>query len=460
LSEALRAGVSPVSRAPSDAELASRLTRLAGLRLGVLTLFLAVLALVYLQGQAPDGFSAQVAFATVGSAYGLAGLYVWLLRSRVALRTVAQLQLVTDQLGWTAFVYVSGGITSGATSLYGLSCLSGAIVLGLRGGLVAYGAAAASYVALALGFAFDLLPTPPDQNAAAYVTELRAMGFPLVANLAALALVTGLAAYLAERLRSTDTSLAEANARAEEAEKLAVLGRVAAGLAHEIRNPLGAISGSIELLRASPGLGQEDRELCDLVRRETERLDALVSDMLELARPHALALEILDAAAVAREVATLASCSGRGADVELVLAGSASVFVEADPAQLRQLLWNLVRNAIQASAAGSEVELLVGVDGEDVLVEVRDRGPGIAPHARARIFDAFYSTRSKGTGIGLAVVRRIVDAHGWSIEVLDREGGGARFVVKAPRPKAGAEAARGAATHPGAAEPSTDPPSA
>jgi two-component system, NtrC family, sensor histidine kinase HydH len=460
LSEALRAGESPASRAPSDAELASRLTRLAGLRLGVLTVFLAVLALVYLRGQAPDGFSAQVAFVAVASAYGLAGLYVWLLRSQVALRTVAQLQLVTDQLGWTAFVYVSGGITSGATSLYGLSCLSGAIVLGLRGGLVAYGAAATSYIALGLGFALDLVPTPPDQNPAAYMTELRGMGFPLVANLAALALVTGLAAYLAERLRTTDTSLAEANARAEEAEKLAVLGRVAAGLAHEIRNPLGAIAGSIELLRESPALGTEDRELCELVRRETERLDALVSDMLELARPRTLSLERFDAAAVAREVATLASRTGRGADVALVVGGGASVRIEADPAQLRQLLWNLVRNAVQASAAESEVEVVVGHDGEDVVLEVRDRGPGIAPGARARIFDAFYSTRSKGTGIGLAVVRRIVEAHGWSIEVLDREGGGARFVVRAPSPKEAEEEARDAAKHPEAIGPSTDPPSA
>ncbi len=460
MSEASRAGAPPASRAPSDAELASRLTRLAGLRLGVLTVLLAVLALVYLRGQAPDGFSAQVAFVTVASAYGLAGLYVWLLRSEVGLRTVAQLQLVTDQLGWTAFVYVSGGITSGATSLYGLSCLSGAIVLGLRGGIVAYGAAATSYLALALGFLLDLLPTPPDQNPEAYVTELRAMGFPLVANLAALALVTGLAAYLAERLRSTDTSLAEANARAEEAEKLAVLGRVAAGLAHEIRNPLGAIAGSIELLRESPALGAEDRELCDLVRRETERLDALVSDMLELARPRPLELSPLDAAEVAREVATLASRTGRGTDVALSASASASAPLEADPAQLRQLLWNLVRNAIQASAAGSEVELEVGLDGDEVVLEVRDRGPGIAPEAKARIFDAFYSTRSKGTGIGLAVVRRIVEAHGWRIEVLDREGGGARFVVRAPKPSSSEAEARGAATHRGADEPPRDPPSA
>jgi signal transduction histidine kinase len=238
--------------------------------------------------------------------------------------------------------------------------------------------------------------------------------------------------YLANRLRVAGGDLAIAEARAEEAERLAALGRLAAGLAHEIRNPLGGIAGSIELLRTSPGLTQEDRHLCDIVNREAERLNDLVDDMLDLARPRVPQPEDLEAAQLARDVVDLAARSGRGEDVHVRYDGLASLHLFADASQLRQVLWNLVRNAVQASSAGDEVIVRTSrTSGGEAAIEVIDQGPGIPSNARDRIFDAFYTTRSHGTGVGLAVVKRIVDAHRWRIEVDGDDG--ATFRVLVPR---------------------------
>jgi signal transduction histidine kinase len=225
-----------------------------------------------------------------------------------------------------------------------------------------------------------------------------------------------------------------------EAERLALLGRVAAGLAHEIRNPLGSISGSIDMLRESPGLSDEDKQLCAIIQREAGRLNHLVGDMLDLSKPKLPRLEPVDVATVARDVVALAGVSERSGsgDVRVAYEGpEGPIVARCDGAQLRQVLWNLVRNGVQASGAGSTVRIRVKREGDDVVIEVEDHGPGIPESAKHRIFDAFFTTRSHGTGMGLAVVKRIIDDHapfGARIAVVSPrdERGGATFRVLLP----------------------------
>jgi signal transduction histidine kinase len=417
----------------ADAPLARRLTWLTALRLVVLTIFLVFTTTLYLRGLSLTGYSSLLSLATVGTAYFLAAVYAAVLRSGRGLTTVARVQLVTDQLTWTVMVYMTGGATSGATSLYGLTCLSGAILLGGEGGLLALFAGAGAYISLCGAFALRLILPPPDQPIDVYVTRWADMGFPLFVNLLGLCVVTLLASYLAERLRITGGHLEEATARAEQAERLAALGRLAAGLAHEIRNPLGSIAGSIELLRTGGTLCEEDQKLCEIVEREAARLNDLVGDMLDLSRPRAPVKTTVDIAAVARDLVTLAAKSGRGADVRVRYDGPDSAPVLADAAQMRQVVWNLMRNAIQASSPGDEVNVKVRDDEKaDRLLEVGDHGPGIPAEARARLFDAFFTTRAHGMGIGLAVVKRIVDDHGFTVDVQSEDGQGTTFSVRIP----------------------------
>ncbi|WP_437776135.1 sensor histidine kinase [Sorangium sp. So ce1097] len=439
------APLSPGAPGGGEAPLASRLTWLIALRLAVLTVFLVVTAAVYLRGFTPGSFSSIVALVTVAVAYGVSGIYAVFLRMKRALRTIARAQLVTDQITWTALVYITGGATSGATSLYGLTCLTGAILLGLPGAIVAAVSGASAYLVLCAALGLNLVGVPPDQPSGAYVTHWGELRYPMFVNLLAIIVVTLLASYLAERLRATGGRLVQATARAEQAERLAALGRLAAGLAHEIRNPLGSIAGSIELLRTGGTLSDEDRKLCEIIERETARLNDLVGDMLDLSRPRAPALEPVDLSATARDVVVLAGRSGRGGDVDVRFEGPPSAPVAADAAQMRQVVWNLVRNAIQASSPGAAVTVRLARDARDAgawALEIRDQGRGIPAGARDRLFDAFFTTRTHGMGIGLAVVKRILDDHGFAIEVDSREGEGTAFRVKIPdRPLAAGAAA-------------------
>lgn len=421
-------------RPDTDSPLSSRLAMLTALRLFVLTLFLIVTATLYSGGLRVGGYSTKIAAFGLAAAYGAALVYAVLLRRGKHLPIVALAQLVTDQVTWTAFVYITGGATSGGTSLYGLTCLSGAILLGLRGAAVAAGSGAVAYASLCIAFMTGILPRPIDQPAEAYATQWATVRYPLIINLLAMAVVASLASYLAERLRATGGRLAQATARAEEAERLAALGRLAAALAHEIRNPLGSIAGSIELLRTGGTLSEQDQELCGIIQRETARLTDLMNDMLDLSRPRVPSKTHLDLASVARDVVALASRSGRGADVRVRYEGPDTLNVFADPAQMRQVLWNLLRNAVQVSSAGDEVTVQLEAHSDTIVLSIMDHGPGIAPSARDRLFDAFFTTRSHGVGIGLAVVKRIIDDHSFRIEVESGAEGGTTFRVVMPKP--------------------------
>jgi two-component system, NtrC family, sensor histidine kinase HydH len=433
---------SPASRPIFVEQLASRLGWLVGFRLSFLTLLFGLTASFYLRSGFRVGtYSNRVLLVTLVMTYAASAIYYVALRRRRHVVKLALAELVVDQATWTALIYVTGGATSGATALYGLTCLAGAILIGPRGPFAAALAGAIFYSLLCAAFASGAVAVPPDQPRSSYAVGLGEIIYPFFINLLVLMVVTLLAEYLAERLRLAGGRLEEATQRAEDAERLAALGRIAAGLAHEIRNPLGSIVGSVQLLTAARGLSDEGRRLCGIVERETGRLNDLVEDMLQLARPRQPVLGEVDVARTAREVVALASQSGRGSDVDVRYEGPGEaehLVTRADAGQLRQVVWNLVRNAVQASSPGEQVTVRVAPDAPasrgkappGAVLEVHDDGPGIGTEAQARLFDAFFTTRSSGMGIGLAVVKRIVDEHGWLIEVDSREGRGATFRVR------------------------------
>jgi two-component system, NtrC family, sensor histidine kinase HydH len=417
-------------------QLAGRLAWITALRLAFLVLLLGATATLYLRGElARYPFSLRVVFVTIAAGFALAGAYALVLRSGKRLPELAWAQIVLDQITWTAIVYVSGGATSGATSFYALTCLIGAVLVGVRGALLGAGLGIALYTLLCTGFHFGWVHPPPDQVAETYAIGAAELTYPLLLNALGVSVVALLAGYLADRLQLTGGALQVATARAKEAERLALLGRIAAGLAHEIRNPLGSITGSIEMLRESPALSDEDKRLCDIVQREARRLNDLVGDMVDLSKPRPPRVEATDVAALAREVVALAANAARGSDVGVKYEGPVGqALARCDGAQMRQVLWNLVRNAMQASSAGAEVTVGVAMDDSRVVLRVDDQGPGVPDSAR--IFDDFFTTRVHGAGIGLAVVRRIMDDHapmGATLTVDQPSKGGASFQVTLSR---------------------------
>ena len=420
-----------------DDALYGRLAWITGLRLAFLTLLLGALAFFYFGGQLERyPFSLRIVFFSIGVSYSLGGVYALVLRAKKFPRLLAIAQIILDQATWTAIVYVSGGPTSGATSFYALTCLVGAILIGARGAAIAAGAGLALYGALIAGTELRFILPPIDQAHDVHVLAFAELRYPILVNGLGILIVAVLAAYLAERLRITGGALEKAEVRAHEAERLAELGRIAAWLAHEIRNPLGSISGSVEMLRESTALSEEEKQLCAIVHREAARLNELVSDMLDLSRPRPAEIGDVDVSALVREVVALARRSENAGNVSIEIAGAEeTAMARCDGAQIRQVLWNLVRNAVQVSPEHGKVEVRLASRDGSIELEVQDSGPGIADEARGRIFDAFYTTRSHGAGIGLAVVKRIIDEHapyGASISV-ETTSAGAVFRVILPK---------------------------
>ncbi len=221
-------------------------------------------------------------------------------------------------------------------------------------------------------------------------------------------------------------------------EELAALGSLAANLAHEIRNPLNAISINLELLEEDLESRKTPVETVGMARREVGRLSRLVNDFLVYARPSPPVLETFDAGALLHDVSALLAPACERAGVELVVAGE-GVTVRADRGQLSQVVVNLALNAVQAMNGGAvrRVELTARRDGERVVLEVADTGPGIVKAELARVREAFFTRRKGGTGLGLAIADRIVTAHGGTLELANRPQGGLVAKVVLPGGAAG-----------------------
>lgn len=245
------------------------------------------------------------------------------------------------------------------------------------------------------------------------------------------------------------TRVVEMEGELRRKERLAAAGRLAASLAHEIRNPLAAISGSIQMLQKEARPAEdagEGQRLMSIVLRETDRLDALIRDFLQYARPAAPRRKRIDLDAFLAETREMFERAHR-ADVRLRFEPS-GLSLHADPDQLRQLFWNLCRNAAEAMPDGGEVRIEAaqtvsqgghregrrGPEEGTPCVEVRvsDTGAGIADEHLDRIFDPFFTTKADGTGLGLATVHRIVEAHGGDLSVETRAGKGTTFCLRFP----------------------------
>jgi len=234
------------------------------------------------------------------------------------------------------------------------------------------------------------------------------------------------------------TELRSLEEHARRTERLATVGQLAAGVAHEIRNPLASISGSVELLAQTPRVNDDEKALMAIVVREIERLDQLINELLEYANPRPRTLVSFDLVGLLDEVVQVMRQDRSRGDVriETALPGE-PVTLTADPAQLRQVVWNLCRNAAEAAATGAggggTVRVRASADDDSVTVEVEDDGQGIAPELVARIFDPFFTTKKRGTGLGLATSHAIVIEHGGTIDVRSDSGRGTRFIVRLPR---------------------------
>jgi len=255
-------------------------------------------------------------------------------------------------------------------------------------------------------------------------------------SVAALPLPDGTRGFLYTFQDVTDVRRFEQSARLQQ--RLAAVGEMAAGIAHEIRNPLASMSGSMQMLKQELPLSADQAQLMDIVLRESERLNQTIKSFLAYARPQRFQMQPLDLRPMVQETAMLLRNSTEVAErhaIEVRLPEQA-VMIEADEGQIRQIIWNLATNGLRAMPDSgtltlSATEELLGDDRRTVLL-VEDEGLGIAPEDVDAIFQPFRGSFGKGTGLGLAIVHRIVTDYGGQIEVRSRLGRGTSFRVAFP----------------------------
>jgi two-component system, NtrC family, sensor histidine kinase HydH len=301
--------------------------------------------------------------------------------------------------------------------LYYLPIVYCAIYFGWRGGLAASAVSACCYIPHILTAWHHMRDYAMNQYAEIIV-------FFLVGA------VTGV---LADRERRQREQLEAATEQLKRADRLSAIGQLSAGLAHEIRNPLASIEGAADILDQPQTSDQMRREFIGIIRKETRRLNGLLGNLLDFARPRRPEFQEVDVERLIDSVTALVEHTAGRTGVRIVKRIAEPLpAIELDPEQLKQVILNLTINAMQAMPEGGEIEITAGRTASDLVLSVRDQGKGIPPGDLEKIFDPFYTTKESGTGLGLAVAHQIVTGHGGRIEARPNPEGGMTFQVVLP----------------------------
>ena len=315
--------------------------------------------------------------------------------------------------------------------LYYIPVLVMAILYGWRGGVVAATVAAVLYI-------------PHIMMSWTSNAEYRATQEIEVVMFFVIAVLTGVLAdhERAQRRKVEETArkLSEVYAQLQKsfeqlrrADRLAALGELSAGLAHEIRNPLGSIEGAVQILGRHELPEETRQEFTDMAYREVLRVKGLLTNFLEFARPQPPRVLASEVALLLQSVANLASESAMMARVSFRIDSAVGLPpVAVDPEQIKQVLLNLVINSVQSMPNGGKIALRARQDSDWIQVDVEDEGVGIPPEDLERVFDPFFTTRTNGTGLGLSIAYQIVNQHGGHISAVRNPQRGMTFSVTLP----------------------------
>ncbi len=218
----------------------------------------------------------------------------------------------------------------------------------------------------------------------------------------------------------------------ERSQKLSLVGQVAAGVAHELKNPLASIKGAVEIISDESTAENDRNEFKNILFREIKRMDGTVTEFLEFARPKPTRIEELDLSALMRLSLRQIESQALAGNVLLSEEIQQGIHLEGDREKLHQMILNIVLNALQASHSGGTLAVNMTVHGQWAKLVFADHGEGISPSDLERVFEPFYTTRASGSGLGLAIVKSIVDAHGGVIDIASTPNEGTIVTVKIP----------------------------
>lgn len=345
----------------------------------------------------------------------------------------AYLQIFIDLLLITALIYISGGIKGSFYSLYIFEIIAASVVISKRTTYLVAALSAVFYGLLIDGMYYAIIPyLYPELS---QELSLSAVLSNILTAWGVFIIVAFLINHLTGNLRKTRDELLLAQKELEIKKDLAVAGETSAHLAHEIRNPLAAISGSVQVLRDEMDLTGEQKHLMDIVVRESENISQSIEQFLNLASPGTQDFASIDLPSVLKEILTLLKRSGE-INENYQIEGNyktARVNYYGNKAQFKQIFWNLLKNALKAMPDGGTLTVdFTRRKKKGIQMKFADTGKGMGKEERERMFEPFYSGFDTGKGIGMAVVRRIVDDYNGKIHVFSTPNKGSEIVIVLP----------------------------
>jgi two-component system sensor histidine kinase PilS (NtrC family) len=328
--------------------------------------------------------------------------------------TFAFIQTGVDTFFVTLIIFVTGGFLSVFSFLYLVVIIYSSMLLPMRGTMVIAALCSLQFGGLVELEYFGILdPFGTNGNTLASAYDWYQIFFKLMVTMLACFAVAFLSSLLSEQTRRSKEELHAMEGHVRRVEKMASIGEMAAGLAHEIKNPLASLTGSIQLLQEDMRYDPDHARLMQIILREADRLSSLASNFLFYARPPAGKVEPIELDRALLETAELfekdGSNNGRISTIKNV---SSDVWITMDPGHLHQILWNLLLNAAEAIEGEGQIGIeMFPLKNRHACVKITDNGCGISPEALKSIFDPFVTTKPNGTGLGLSIVHRILEAY-------------------------------------------------
>ena len=400
-------------------------------RLAVLTSLLVSAFIIQLSS--PDSQPNLPFYYLIFGAYGFSALFFGLYAWGRGLVAQAFAQVVFDLVLITAFVYISGGIASSMYFLYLFPIIAAGLVISGRAGFLAASLSAILFGLLVDGVYFAFIPAfRPEQ---AVKTPLGSMLVTIFIAWGVFFVIAGLISKLAGSLRKTREALRAAEKELLVRERLSEAGRVSASLAHEIRNPLAAISGSVQVLKKELALSDEQRDLMGIVIKESERVSHSLEQFLDFALPSKHVFSVISLTDILDE--TLKILKGGGElDGKVEVTGnfrSSDLHYYGNAGQFKQVFWNLIKNAVKAMPEGGRLRLdFLGPQRKEIRIVVADSGRGMTDEDKEHLFEPFYSGFENGRGLGMSIVRKIVDDYDGRIDVRSELNKGAEILITLP----------------------------
>jgi two-component system sensor histidine kinase PilS (NtrC family) len=381
----------------------------------------------------PIGPPLFLLYGLIAAIFFLSILYALMIKRVKRDIVFAYVQILIDTFFVTIILFVTGSFSSIFSFLYLVVIIYASILLPIRSTIVI-----AAVCSIQFGIMVDLeyygliYPFGIENGMLASAYPWNHVLYKILITMTACFAVAFLSSFLSEQVRKTRRELRAMEGHIKRVEKMAAIGEMAAGLAHEIKNPLASLTGSIQLFREEIHYDPDHDRLMQIILREADRLSALANNFLLYARPPAAKVEAIELDRVLIDTTELfekdASNDGRITTTKKI---QPNVWINMDPEHLRQILWNLLLNAAEAIESEGVIDIeMHSSKNKDVFIKITDDGCGISEAELKSIFDPFFTTKPSGTGLGLSIVHQILGAYNAWLNVESDVNKGTTFTLK------------------------------